>query len=613
MGNVDNNIDVNTSNRTIRSLRRQIDSLQNSMSSLATHNMELSTQVEHLSANVQKYQILNAKKDIKINELKGEKKALESLEDPVLFAAAVKTVVHTFTTELRKTKTAQQQLAHPFADHKILRSYRHSSFIEGLEDTCPRLIDFLRTLVTEAKKAGTTALTESSIASFTESKQSEEGKSSELADEAAPDESTKLDRWLATAMACFLTYISADWKWPWAWIVIIQFQAIAHSAFITDMLSGIIPGCPTSSSVYSKTREFVKSVLSVPAIVTAGAVALIRYDNISFNYRPSPTRGGLDNPAETKVATAMDMLYRGCKVSDLHNSIQTDYKNGPIDDTRYDVYMNDPYTNKTPYIPSVVACDVDGEAYSEMELFERERKGYLLSRLTHILTNRSAVAAGDPAFVSVPTPGPPDPPALIKTCPICFNCFPSSKRKCFYCKTPLPTAAATKTAMDAESLKLVFAAPTKRRKGIQKYVAAYTFDSEVITMTKVLVETDDFEDSENCSEYVTPNPGVEDDGAYMQSFVLPTITVNPSSVSAVKLILTEICKLAKVRGSKGEDDKPIKNPDREWVYVCCDAGAMHTSLLDVVDSTEPDSPLRNIRYVVGIGHETMCFTKFKNI
>ena len=68
-----------------------------------------------------------------------------------------------------------------------------------------------------------------------------------------------------------------------------------------------------------------------------------------------------------------------------------------------------------------------------------------------------------------------------------------------------------------------------------------------------------------------------------------------------------ICQIAKVRGSTDENGNDFPDEDTvEWIYICADAGAIDTNLID----TSPiGSPLRRIRFIVGIGHETMCFSK----
>jgi hypothetical protein len=114
---------------------------------------------------------------------------------------------------------------------------------------------------------------------------------------------------------------------------------------ITDLLSGIIPGYPVAQTLYNRTGEFVNAVMKQPIKSLKGAIRVFRYDNISINYKPSRSRSGAAYAATAKIATAMDVNYRG-----NHNNGQPDYE--PLQTMRTHSPLNDSKEprSQTPWV-----------------------------------------------------------------------------------------------------------------------------------------------------------------------------------------------------------------------------------------------------------------------
>jgi hypothetical protein len=358
----------------------------------------------------------------------------EDLNDGVAIEAAIELLANKIAIEFQDNSpfsSFSENAEHPFADLEKLQAYTHETFVEEqkAKGKHPIYLTFMSKMMLLATK------------------------------KTEPNEN--VNRWLATALASVKKCVTPVWSWAWSWCIAIQFKAVAKSALIIDMLSGIIPGFPTAMTLHNRTEEFVKNTMQIELRMRAGCVAVLRYNNISLNYKPSPARAGVEYTADSKVATAMDVMYRGdTELEKVPNfcSIQSEKKHSPYNDMPLEDLLEQgtSVSGEWRWEQSSEVDAANGDELSEKEYFEQERKGYVKNRLTAILedrkkSDRKSSTSSDDVLVPTQKKVKLNAPIEYKKCSICLNYFKPGLQICSYCKTPLETAEEIREASAASS------------------------------------------------------------------------------------------------------------------------------------------------------------------
>ena len=394
------------------------------------------------------------------------------------------------------------------------------------------------------------------------------------------------------------------------WHVALNLYHLSHSELLYNILSKILTGYPSGRRM----RETIARYDSIVQQSSSNAPDINRsqymvgvFDNACVNYKPKTSRGGTDNKNVVPIINLRIAVEQGDFDQQGSINVMNQMQNTPKFDRKFN------YDLDKPYILLSEATKNSNDTISEVEYLDNEVNGYLKERLEFIIENDIQNHFSSNDVVQAENIVPIVPTVLRqKVCTICLQKFPFSKRVCsrISCRD-IPgyklsivsedlhaeeeideeegLSSESKFKQDRADIeniltnRCLIAKPTRNSDG--KLEISYSYSSTI-----------------NAMDSLIPSREVAMDSKEQWIFIsgLKPIYDNPSGRKSLKKIYLQMCSDFNVRGQGCDYTKPIL----EQLSFSTDAGA---HIEDIIRNADPGSPLKNLRYILGSGHELMCF------
>ncbi|KAJ1414600.1 hypothetical protein B484DRAFT_467369, partial [Ochromonadaceae sp. CCMP2298] len=540
----------------VASLERQVLELQQQISTLHEISAEQDTKIDSLKAERNSYEMQNG--DMK-DLLLANKERLAAFLGAQLKAAAIALNAE----EVRNTQHFPK-----------MREYTHADFLQTIQGEARELVGLLTSIMD----------------SFTSNLEgAKKGKRAEIQEHCA-----------ANIFAWLLEWADPAFHWPYATVLQLILRRTHRSSYVTDTLSGMLPGAPGTVSLTKRLNSYSEMQLNQGIAVFGNSVARYGYDNIPGHqgkYYHSSGRGGKDQKRKSTIATAT-MLQHYLPVGGEEN-IQKDPHFSPKSDKTVEEFLQQ--SEATRYLHHPRTTSIDGEDTSEADMVELEVLGFIQERLDSVLASRQAEEQrASAAPLSTPTA------VALFPCPGCGKPWPSGKRICRSAEGGCTKVLKSTTDYEARVYSMDPQMVAKETEGPTYFASS---QSLVRQQKGVIASCSSVKrDRAATQEDDTPAEGLlaeNDTPPNYRVEILPPLMHNPSSLEDQLAILKRAGQLLNVSGFVGEGEAY----DREWFYFSADLGAS-SGMFKILDSLDRQGHmLGNARYVLSGGHEGMSVSK----
>jgi hypothetical protein len=396
--------------------------------------------------------------------------------------------------------------------------------------------------------------------------------------------------------------INPKYKSNFSWNLALIMYGNNRLNTIFNIMSKLIPSLPNLLSLRRNLTSFNKfhnnSLMNnnTRPLRNDAEIVIVIYDNASKNYKKKTSRGGLSNVSEASVMTQLIVVEQGDR--NVHNNIDTRTL-GSNFDKKIDYSSPQEYPFKL--------------TTKENDYLKAEIKGYLRSRLKFLHTNK-IIPYFNSEHVSDDTMTDGNSENELYTCKRCTICngiFALSKLRCNISACVSLNSELVRVKANAENIVDEQEVPSKvsYTNFIENRVQDSYYDESIDIIyqdTDILTSTSDtLMETENNSNNAFPREtSSSSNNKNSEKWIIISssepIMVNPCGANNIKLILETVCKRYNVRGDGCDTTKPLI----ETLFVCSDAGAM---ALSVINDAPQTSQLKNIRYILGLGHEDMAY------
>ena len=394
-----------------------------------------------------------------------------------------------------------------------------------------------------------------------------------------------------------------------AWLLGLNIYPLSHSEKLYDVLSKIIVGYPSGKRFRDNLTRYDEKVqvqVSAAPNQLTSSFGVTVYDNACKNYKGAKTsKGGTENERITSVVTQRILIQRGIiGKEDLVYELYHGGRSAP----RYDRKMD--YKTDRPFLPLSIPTPDSNDIHSEKDYQDNEIYGYLKQRLAMMLDSDLPDLWRNICLECEREKQTPTCDNSLankyKYCSICKQQYKVTKIKCenFNCREVTGYMLVTASTVECDEANVSDTKFRSNRLDIDNivynnYIIAKPVENEVTGELKLEYH---YAKIESNSDSILPDtlPHLVEHDPWCLITGLKQIIKNPSGEKAIKEILLQICKDVNLRGDGMNLEKEIVEV---WFYSS-DAGA---NIADIIRKAPESSPLKNLRYLMGSGHETMCF------